>query len=446
MDKQPLEAGETLNRYILDANVLLYEPDCIFAYPDAHVVIPISVIEEIDHFKREFNEVGRNARLVSQILDRIRMDGSLTDGIQLENGGLLSVFIVEEKAVRLPAFINLAKSSNRVLAATLLIHQKYPKQTVLVTNDINLRVRVSALGIKVIAYEERLPNLEKFYEGIVTRTVEPDTFESVVLSGELAVPDTSYHANQSVRLISEDGEHSANCRYHLESKKLKLIDHFPDGIWGIKARNMEQEIALDLLMDDSIHIVILAGKAGTGKTLLALAVALELMLSANQYQKILVSRPIFPMGRDMGYLPGDIEKKMEPWMQPIFDNLEFLSTNHESPGSKTGGYQRLLDMGLVELEPLTYIRGRSIPHRFMIVDEAQNLTPHELKTIVTRVGAGTKLVLTGDPYQIDNPYVDSGSNGLSHVIEKFQNYSLSGHVNLIHGVRSKLAELASNVL
>lgn len=437
---------QDLKRFILDANVLLYEPDCIFAYPGAHVIIPISVIEEIDHFKKEFNEVGRNARLVSQILDKIRMHGSLTEGIRLENGGLLSVFIVEEKAVHLPAFINLSKSSNRVLAATLLIHQEYSQQTVLVTNDINLRVRVSALGINVIAYEEKLPNLEKFYEGIVTRPVSVELLESVLTSGELPVPSQEYHANQSVRLQTPDPDQFEICRYHKESGKLKPIDLFPEGIWGIKARNTEQAIALDLLMDESIHIVILAGKAGTGKTLLALAVALELMLSANRYQKILVSRPIFPMGRDMGYLPGDIEKKMEPWMQPIFDNLEFLSTNHASPGSKTGGYQRLLDMGLVELEPLTYIRGRSIPHRFMVVDEAQNLTPHELKTIVTRVGAGTKLVLTGDPYQIDNPYVDTGSNGLSHVIEKFQNYSLSGHVNLIHGVRSKLAELASNVL
>lgn len=442
----PAAADKTRSRFILDANVLLYEPNSIFAYPDAHVIIPISVIEEIDRFKREFNETGRNARLVSQILDKIRMDGSLTDGIQLETGGLLSVFIVEEKAVSLPAFINLGKSSNRVLAATLLIHQQFPEKTILVTNDINLRVRVSALGINVIAYEEKLPNLEKFYEGITVRPVDPAEFETVIQSGELKVPSNSYHANQSVLLQPENSERSEVCRYHMESGKLKLIDHFPEGIWGIKARNMEQEIALDLLMDESIHIVILAGKAGTGKTLLALAVAMELMLSVNLYQKVLVSRPIFPMGRDMGYLPGDIEKKMEPWMQPIFDNLEFLSTNNTSPGSKTGGYQRLLDMGLVELEPLTYIRGRSIPHRFMIVDEAQNLTPHELKTIVTRVGAGTKLVLTGDPYQIDNPYVDTGSNGLSHVIEKFQNYSLSGHVNLIHGVRSKLAELASNVL
>ncbi|MCP4750270.1 MAG: PhoH family protein [Proteobacteria bacterium] len=437
---------EIKERYILDASVLLYEPDSIFAYPDAQVIVPISVIEEIDHFKKEFNETGRNARLVSQMLDKIRTGGSLTEGIELSNGGILRVFIVEEKDVRLPAFSNLNKSSNKVLVATILIHQRHPENTYLVTNDINLRVRVSALGINVMAYEERLPNLEKFYAGVKTRVVEEKAFEKLVHGTGIKIEEGEYYANQSVLVKMRDSDKQLACRFQDESGKLLAIQLYSEGIWGIKARNMEQEIALDLLMDPSVHIVILAGKAGTGKTLLALAVALELMLSANQYQKILVSRPIFPMGRDMGYLPGDIEKKMEPWMQPIFDNLEFLSSNRSSPASKTGGYQRLLDMGLVELEPLTYIRGRSIPHRFMIVDEAQNLTPHELKTIVTRVGAGTKLVLTGDPYQIDNPYVDTGSNGLSHVIEKFQNYGLSGHVNLIHGVRSKLAELASNIL
>jgi PhoH-like ATPase len=440
MDCQPRE------RIILDANVLLHEPNSVFAYPQAHVIIPISVIEEIDHFKKEFNETGRNARLVAQILDRIRSDGSLTDGIRLSNGGVLSVFVMEEKAIQLPAFLDLKKSSNKVLAVTLLIHRLYPDNTFLVTNDINLRVRVSALGINVMAFEEKLPNLEKFYAGLVTYTVTRDDDTVLRQNGGIQPKQAVFHANQSVLVQYKETDEVLICRYHAEADRLMVIDSFPEGIWGIKARNLEQAIALDLLMDPSVHIVILAGKAGTGKTLLALAVALELMLSANQYQKILVSRPIFPMGRDMGYLPGDIEQKMEPWMQPIFDNLEFLSTNRTSPGSKTGGYQRLLDMGLVELEPLTYIRGRSIPHRFMIVDEAQNLTPHEIKTIVTRAGAGTKLVLTGDPYQIDNPYVDTISNGLSHVIEKFQNYSLSGHVNLIHGVRSQLAELASNIL
>ena len=435
------------DRYILDTNVLLYEPNSIFAFPNAYVTIPFSVIEEIDHFKREFNETGRNARFVSEILDKIRVQGSLTEGIELENGSILSVFIIDEHAVNLPAFVNLGKNSNKVLAATTLIHQAYAdNNTFLVTNDINLRVRVSALGINVTAYEEKLPNLEKFYQGLSSKTVSLKTFDLISQKGLALEISDNFHANQNVAILNDTDDQELICRYQESAKKLIPIETFPEGIWGIRARNREQEIALDLMMDQSVHVVILAGKAGTGKTLLALAVALELMLSKSQYQKILVSRPIFPMGRDMGYLPGDIEQKMAPWMQPIFDNLEFLSSNHSSPRSKTGGYQRLLEMGLIELETLTYIRGRSIPHRFMIVDEAQNLTPHELKTIVTRVGVDTKLVLTGDPYQIDNPYVDTNSNGLSHVIEKFQKFSLSGHVNLIHGVRSELAELASNIL
>ena len=433
-------------RYILDASVLLYDPKCIYAYPKSHLIIPISVIEEIDNFKKESTETGRNARIILQMLDGIRTQGSLTKGITLSNGTVLTVFIVGEKTVKLPAFINLNKSSNRVLVATLSIHQVNPDNIILVTNDINLRVRVSALGIKVAAYEEKQLNLDKLYEGITTRIVTEKEHNTLSQDRPLIIKEASYFANQNVTIQSKNSNEKIVCRFHSSSRELIPIQLFPDGIWGIKAKNIEQEIALDLLMDPSVHIVNLAGKAGTGKTLLALAVALELMLSANQYQKILVSRPILPMGRDMGYLPGDIEKKMEPWMQPIFDNLEFLAANKQSPGSKTGGYQRLLEMGLVELEPLTYIRGRSIPHRYMIVDEAQNLTPHELKTIVTRAGTGTKLVLTGDPYQIDNPYVDTNSNGLTHIIEKFQEYDLAGHVNLIHGVRSKLAELASNIL
>lgn len=433
-------------RYILDASILLYDPECIYAYPGSRVIIPISVIEEIDHFKKDFTETGRNARIVSQMLDKIRLDGSFIEGIKLSNDAVLSVFVVEEGNVRLPAFTDLRKSSNRVLVATRLIHKEDPKHTHLVTNDINLRVRVSALGINVMAYEEKLPDLEKIYEGLPTKTIENKEFIQLFQENKLQESSERFYANQSVKIVNKESGQEMICRFDQNKQKLLPIRQFPEGIWGIKARNTEQEIALDLLMDPDINIVILAGKAGTGKTLMALAVALELMLSANLYQKILVSRPILPMGRDMGYLPGDIEQKMEPWMQPIFDNLEFLASNKQSPGSKTGGYQRLLDMGLIELEPLTYIRGRSIPHRFMIVDEAQNLTPHELKTIVTRAGMGTKLVLTGDPYQIDNPYVDAGSNGLSHVIEKFQKFDLAGHAYLIHGVRSKLAELASNIL
>jgi PhoH-like ATPase len=435
------------SRYILDANVLLHDPESIYAYPDAHVIIPIFVIEEIDHFKKDFSETGRNARIVAKQLDVIREQGLLTKGVQLENGSILSVYVVEEREKKLPAFLNPDKSSNKVMIATLMINRSYPGNTYLVTNDINLRIRVSALNLKAMPYEDTRPGLEKFYEGIAVRDTTSDERNRLMKDSRLKIDKESYDANQSLILkVPESDAEPITVRYNSDQGCLFPIKEFTKGVWGVKARNREQAVALDLLMDPSVHIVMLAGKAGTGKTLLALAAALEQMLSDNMYEKILVSRPIFPMGKDMGYLPGDIDQKMEPWMQPIFDNLEFLSSNHESPKSKSGGYQRLMEVGLIELEPLTYIRGRSIPNRFMIVDEAQNLTPHELKTIVTRVGERTKLVLTGDPHQIDNPYMDVNSNGLSHVIEKFRSFQLAGHVNLMHGVRSKLAELASNIL
>ena len=434
-------------RYILDGNVLLHDPKSIYSYPGAQVIIPIYVIEEIDRFKKDFSETGRNARIVSKLLDSLREQGSLTGGVRLDNGSILSIYVAEEEKGELSAFLNPDKCSNRVLSAALAINRSYPGNTYLVTNDINLRIRVSALEIEVLPYEEKLPNLEKFYEGIKTIKLKEGEAWQLKKYACLEVERESYHANQNV-LLKDPKNKSVRIatRYDADRNCLVPIREFVKGVWGIKARNVEQAVALDLLMDSSVHVVMLAGKAGTGKTLLALAAALEQMLSGNHYDKILVSRPIFPMGKDMGYLPGDIEQKMGPWMQPIFDNLEFLSSNHSSPKSRSGGYQRLLDMGLIELEPLTYIRGRSIPNRFMIVDEAQNLTPHELRTIITRVGEKTKLVLTGDPHQIDNPYMDVNTNGLSHVIEKFQTFQLAGHVNLIHGVRSKLAELASNIL
>lgn len=434
-------------RYILDASVLLHDPESIYAFPGAHVIVPIFVLEEIDYFKKEITETGRSARIVTKLLDTLREKGSLTSGVELDNKSLLSVYVAENKDLRLPAFANPNKNSNKVLAVTRILHAADPKSTILVTNDINLRIRVAALGIQVVPYESQLPNLEKFYQGIMKEVLAAEKYTKLRKNGFIKVNPEKYHANQNVLIYAENqNEEAIITRFIDKEKKLETVIDFFDGVWGIKARNIEQAVALDLLMDTSIDVVILAGKAGTGKTLLALAAALEQMLSQNIYEKILVSRPIFPMGKDMGYLPGDIDQKMEPWMQPIFDNLEFLSSNQASPKSKSGGYRKLLDMGLVETEPLTYIRGRSIPNRFMIVDEAQNLTPHELKTIVTRVGEGTKLVLTGDPYQIDNPYMDVNSNGLSHVIENFQKFDLAGHVNLIHGVRSKLAELASNVL
>jgi PhoH-like ATPase len=219
-----------------------------------------------------------------------------------------------------------------------------------------------------------------------------------------------------------------------------------EGVWSIHPRNREQTFALDALLDDSIKLVTLVGKAGTGKTLLAIAAGLHKTAEENVYNRLLVSRPVFPMGKDLGFLPGDIEEKLTPWMQPIFDNVELLLSGHETEKRHSKGYKELMAMGIMEIEPLTYIRGRSIPNQYLIVDEAQNLTPHEIKTIVTRAGEGTKVVLTGDPYQIDNPYVDSSSNGLTYVVERFKEQTISGHVTMMKGERSELAELAANLL
>lgn len=433
-------------RYILDANVLLYDPESIYAYPNSEVLIPIFVLEEIDNFKKDINEIGRNARIVVNSLDEIRKNGSLTKGVELENGSVIRVFITDSKMTRLPQYLNPHKSSNKVLAAALNIEELFPENTYLVSNDINLRIRGAAVGLEVIPYEEKHPDLSLIYEGLNYKEIDDKIFQQIKEEGVLKIDNPVYYANQVVILKNQKADEKIVTRYHDQKCALIPIQMFEDGIWNVKPKNLEQAVALDVLMDPTVDIVMLAGKSGTGKTLLALAAGMEQMLAKNQYEKLLVSRPIFPMGNDLGYLPGDLEEKMEPWMQPIFDNLEFLLSSQTSAKNKISSYQRLLDQGFIELEPLTYIRGRSIPNRFIIVDEAQNLTPHEIKTIITRVGEGTKLVLTGDPYQIDNPYVDTNSNGLSHVIEKFKKYSIAGHVYLLYGVRSKLAELASDIL
>jgi PhoH-like ATPase len=271
-----------------------------------------------------------------------------------------------------------------------------------------------------------------------------DTFYS---QGALALPDVEVAANQYVLLRDGDSpSHTALGRYDANQGKLVPLRKMRDGVWGIRPRNKEQHCALDLLLADDVKLVTLVGKAGTGKTLLAIAAGMQRVVEERTYSRLLVSRPIFPLGRDVGYLPGDLEQKLNPWMQPIYDNVEFLMGLSKQDQKNGRSYRELIDMGFIEIEPLTYIRGRSIPNQFIIVDEAQNLTPHEVKTIITRVGESTKIVLTGDPYQIDNPYVDATSNGLTSIVQKFKGQAIAGHVTLSKGERSPLAELASNVL
>ncbi|MBW8879803.1 MAG: PhoH family protein, partial [Acidobacteria bacterium] len=321
------------------------------------------------------------------------------------------------------------------------------ESTIFVTKDVNLRIRADALGLTSMDFEAERIDIDELYSGMTELPVAGADVDAFYAQGTLPLPENGgLKANQYVLLRDRDNpSHSAIGRFDGAGKKLVPLRKLRDGVWGIRPRNKEQHCALDLLLCDDIKLVTLIGKAGTGKTMLALATGLQKVVEEQLYSKLLVSRPIFPLGRDVGYLPGDIEQKLNPWMQPIYDNVEFLMSLSKQELKTGRSYQELIDLGYIEIEPLTYIRGRSIPNQYIIVDEAQNLTPHEVKTIITRVGEATKVVLTGDPYQIDNPYVDATSNGLTTVVEKFKGEAVAGHVTLSKGERSALAELASNV-
>jgi PhoH-like ATPase len=346
-----------------------------------------------------------------------------------------------------PRELDLRKSSNRVLATALHIARQDARRTVLVSQDTNLRIKANALGIEAVAYEGGdKREIHELYTGYTVQKVVGKQMEEYRGREELEV-EGRFHPNHCLIVQDErDEERYLVFRYDARHRIFHPARDLSKGVWDVLPRNPQQAIALEILMDPEVSIVTLIGKAGTGKTLLALAAGLQMMMEDNTYAKMLVSRPIFPMGRDVGYLPGTLEEKLQPWMQPIFDNLEFLIGAPVSRHSQVKGYQALMDQGLINIEPLTYIRGRSIPKQFMIVDEAQNLTPHEIKTIITRVGIGTKIVLTGDPYQIDNPYVDAVSNGLSHLVERFKEQEMAAHVTLVRGERSALAEMAANIL
>lgn len=435
--------------FVLDTNVLLHDPNSIFSFKDNDVVIPIVVIEELDKFKKGLDEIGRNGRQVSRHLDELRLKNKLSSGVDLDNGGTLRVELNHQHDIcPLPDDLVVGAADNRILTVALcLSKEKEADSVVLVTKDTNLRIKADALGLKTEDYETGTVDITELYTGETEIVVEPAALNAFFEAGEMQAEDDRFYPNQFVIIKdSANATHTGLARYSLRKKALSQITANRQGIWGVTARNKEQSYALDLLLDDEIRLVTLVGKAGTGKTLLALAAGLEKTVEERVFQRLVVSRPIFPLGRDIGFLPGDVEEKLKPWMQPIFDNLEYLMGPTEGRGRRPKDYHGLVDLGMLELEPLTYIRGRSMPNRYLIVDEAQNLTPHEIKTIITRAGEGTKIVLTGDPYQIDNPYIDSASNGLTYVAEQFKHEAISGHITLKKGERSKLAELAARLL
>ncbi|NTV75465.1 MAG: PhoH family protein, partial [Holophaga sp.] len=403
--------------FVLDTNVLLHDPAAIFHFQEHEVVIPIVVIEEIDTFKKDQTEIGRNARNVSRQLDKLRAQGNLAAGVPLEGGGSLKVDVAHHPLDLTITTLDKHKADNQILACALALLGTRKEKVVMVSKDTNLRIKADALGLSAEDYTTDRVALDELYTGTATWTVDPVKVDQLFDGGFVPEPDQFLNPNQFVTLVDRANEsHTALGRFYASDGRVHPLKRLEMPPWGVKPRNREQQFALDLLLDDSIQVVTLMGKAGTGKTLLAIAAGLQQVVDEERFNKLLVSRPVMPLGRDLGFLPGDISEKLRPYMQPIYDNLDFIvAANMEQRRRSSMTPAQLEEGGYMAVEPLTYIRGRSIPNQYIIVDEAQNLTPHEVKTILTRAGDGTKIVFTGDPFQIDNPYVDASSNGLSYL-------------------------------
>jgi len=433
--------------FVLDTNVLLHNAESIESFSDNVVVLPMAVIEELDKFKGHNDELGRNARAVIRRLDALRAAGNLRDGVPLGNGGELKIFSrrlgTEEMGLERDV------PDNRILRAAWFYHQN-GERVIFISKDINARLKADALGLAAEDFQKQRINFDELYTGVLEVPVAPDVVKAFHRSELYEADGLGRYPNEFLVLRDEtDEKHTALCRV-VEPGQLAHLHSRYEKIWNIQSRNREQRIAVELLMDPDVQIVTLVGQAGTGKTLLALAAGLHTTLRHHRYDRILVSRPIIPLGKDIGYLPGAKEEKLSHWMEPIFDNLSFLLRDETKGQKKKTSVQdrieKLLADNLLVLEALTYIRGRSIPRQYVIVDEAQNLTPHEIKTIVSRAGEGTKMVLTGDPYQIDNPYLDASSNGLTYTAERLKEHNVHGHVSLKTSERSRLAGIAAEHL
>ncbi len=432
--------------YVLDTSVYLTDANCIKNFKNNDIVVPLKVLEEIDKHKKRQDSVGSQARAIIRKLDELRAKGSLLKGTRIEKG-LGIVRVSSYNPLCLPDDLDLEDPDNQIIATALSEQQASPKtrKVVVVSRDINMRVKCDALGLLTEDYqaEQVVENSEGLYTGRIEVLVDEQDIDKFYNNQDISINQDKYHLcpNQFVMLISNSNEKkTALARYKNHISPLKKIISSNSRVWNTVARNKEQQFALELLMDPDVPVVSLVGKAGSGKTLLALAAGLEQTFEKNIYKKIVVTKPVEPVGKDIGFLPGTMEEKMMPWLAPIQDNLQFLM------GDDKATLDLYMEKGKIEVEAMTFIRGRSISNAFIVIDEVQNMTQHEIKTVLTRVGEGTKIVLTGDIEQIDNVYIDATNNGLSYVVERLKQEQITGHVTLLKGERSKVATIAATKL
>jgi len=439
--------------YVLDTSVYLTDADSIFKFDNHDIFIPLKVLEEIDNHKTRQDSVGVNARKIIRTLDELRLKGSLQEGIRLgKRKGLLRVMSYEAlKQSVFPPDLDIRIPDHAIIATAIVVRDRYPKRkTIVISRDINMRVICDSIGLKAEGYDSEMAvtSSEYLYKGFITHLVDDQLIDRFYAGDEIYIDRDEvkgiWNPNQYLMLVSNANEKKTSlARFESHFQPLKKIIYDKLSDWKINSRNKEQAFAIDLLMDPAVKIVTLVGRAGSGKTLMSIAAGLQqtigLRVENNHYDRLVVSRPVQPVGKDIGFLPGTLEEKMLPWLMPIQDNLKFLMGGGAN-------LQMYMEKGKIEVEALTYIRGRSIANAFMVIDEAQNLSKHEVKTIITRIGEGTKIVLTGDIEQIDNVYVNETSNGLAHAVEKFKEYPIAGHVTFRKGERSEVATLASKVL
>lgn len=432
-----------MKTFVLDTNVIIHDPNALHSFEGSSVVIPLPVIEELDTFKRSNDERGRAAREVARTLDKLRAKGRLTDGVPLPHGGTLRVEMVHNGG--LPAQFMSNTKDNMILGVAQHLKKK-GERVVFISKDINLRIKAESIGLETQDYEREKVNVSDLYSGVRELSVPAADIDAFYKTKRLAVQGQDIKPNEFTILKDcAGGSSSALARMDAETGGLVPLTRSEAMPWGIKPLNIEQRFALELLLHKEIQLITLVGMPGSGKTLLALAAGLEQVLNEHAYRRMLVARPVIPVGHDIGFLPGTKQEKLNTWMGAIFDNLEFLMERPQKEDSRLD-IQMLMDDGKLEIEAVTFLRGRTLPGQYILIDDAQNLTPHEIKTIISRVGRNSKIVLTGDPYQIDNYYLDSASNGLSNLVERFKGQTLFGHVKFTKIERSPLAGLAAELL